>query len=83
MVDAYAHRLQIQEKMNAQIANSIPQVLEPEGVAVVLGGDPPMHDHARRSQIGRDMVTAHARRLPGGRRTRREFLNMIGNPASR
>ena len=35
VVDAYARRLQVQEKMNAQIANCIQQVLEPKGVAVV------------------------------------------------
>jgi len=36
VVDAYARRLQIQEKLTAQIANTIQQVLEPRGVAVVI-----------------------------------------------
>ena len=36
VVDAYAHRLQIQEKMTAQIANTFNDVLEPKGVAVVI-----------------------------------------------
>ena len=36
VVDAYAKRLQIQEKMTAQIANSIQDVLQPKGVAVVV-----------------------------------------------
>ena len=36
MVEAYARRLQVQEKMNAQIANCIQKVLEPKGVAVVI-----------------------------------------------
>ena len=36
VVDAYARRLQVQEKMNAQIANCIQHVLEPKGVAVVI-----------------------------------------------
>src|SRR5262249_55411406 len=36
VVDAYAKRLQIQEKMTAQIANTIEKVLEPQGVAVVI-----------------------------------------------
>ena len=36
VVDAYAKRLQIQEKLTAQIANTIQQVLEPRGVAVVI-----------------------------------------------
>ena len=36
MVDAYARRLQIQEKMTAQIANTINDVLKPQGVGVVI-----------------------------------------------
>ena len=40
VVDAYASRLQIQEKLTAQIANTIQQVLEPRGVAVVIDAPP-------------------------------------------
>src|SRR5215813_13995218 len=36
VVEAYARRLQVQEKMNAQIANTINRVLNPKGVAVVI-----------------------------------------------
>ena len=36
MVDAYAKRLQIQEKMTAQICNTINEVLQPRGTAVVI-----------------------------------------------
>src|SRR5246500_3897266 len=36
VVDAYSKRLQIQEKLTAQIANTIQDVLEPRGVAVVI-----------------------------------------------
>jgi len=36
VVEAYAKRLQIQEKLTAQVANTIQQVLEPRGVAVVI-----------------------------------------------
>ena len=36
LVDVYAKRLQIQEKMTAQIANAINNVLQPQGVGVVL-----------------------------------------------
>ena len=36
VVDAYAKRLQIQEKMTAQIANTIDEVVKPQGVGVVL-----------------------------------------------
>jgi GTP cyclohydrolase I len=36
VVDVYARRLQIQEKMTAQIANTIHDVLKPQGVGVVI-----------------------------------------------
>jgi hypothetical protein len=36
VVEVYAKRLQIQEKMMAQIANSINDVLKPQGVAVII-----------------------------------------------
>jgi GTP cyclohydrolase I len=36
VVDAYARRLQIQEKLTAQIANAIEEVLKPRGVAVAV-----------------------------------------------
>jgi len=36
LVDAYAKRLQIQEKMTAQIANALNEILQPKGVGVVV-----------------------------------------------
>ncbi len=36
LVDVYAKRLQIQEKMTAEIANCFDKVLNPHGVAVVI-----------------------------------------------
>ncbi|TLS74294.1 GTP cyclohydrolase I FolE [Mariprofundus erugo] len=36
VVDGYAKRLQVQEKLTMQIANAIEEVLEPEGVAVIV-----------------------------------------------
>jgi GTP cyclohydrolase I len=36
VVDIYAKRLQIQEKMTAQIANTINDVLQPQGVGVII-----------------------------------------------
>jgi len=38
LVEVYAKRLQIQEKMTAQIANTLNDVLLPKGVAVVIEG---------------------------------------------
>src|SRR3546814_17135466 len=36
VVEVYGKRLQIQEKMTAQIANTLAEVLKPRGVAVML-----------------------------------------------
>ena len=38
VVDAYAKRFQVQEKMTAQIATCIQRALQPQGVAVVVEG---------------------------------------------
>ncbi|MGL4396682.1 MAG: GTP cyclohydrolase I FolE [Hyphomicrobium sp.] len=78
VVDAYAKRLQIQEKMTAQIANSIQSVLQPEGVAVVIKAE--HHCMTTRGVLkhGTDMVTS---RMLGVFRdnpmTRQEFLAMV------
>jgi len=36
LVDVYAQRLQIQEKLTAQIADTLQEILQPKGVAVVI-----------------------------------------------
>lgn len=36
IVDAFAHRLQLQERLTHQIADALQEVLEPRGVAVVI-----------------------------------------------
>jgi GTP cyclohydrolase IA len=38
LVEVYAKRLQIQERMTAEIANTLDKVLSPQGVAVVIEG---------------------------------------------
>jgi GTP cyclohydrolase I len=38
-VDAFAKRLQVQEKMTSQIANTMQTVLKPKGVAVLVEGE--------------------------------------------
>ena len=52
VVDVYAKRLQIQEKMTAQIANTINDVLETAGCRRHYQGGASLHDHARRPQTG-------------------------------
>jgi GTP cyclohydrolase I len=77
-VNAYAKRLQIQEKMTAQIANTIQQVLEPEGVAVVLKAEHQCMTTRGVHKPGTDLVTS---RMLGVFRdnpiTRQEFLAIV------
>jgi GTP cyclohydrolase IA len=83
VVDAYARRLQVQEKMNAQIANCIQKVLEPKGVAVVIEA---AHQCMTTRGVHKQGVTMVTSTMLGEFRknplTRREFLSVIGNPAA-
>ena len=83
VVDAFARRLQVQEKMNAQIANCIEKVLEPKGVAVVIEAT---HQCMTTRGVHKSGVTMVTSTMLGEFRknplTRREFLSVIGNPAS-
>ncbi len=80
IVEIYAKRLQIQEKMTAQIANTIDEVLEPHGVAVVIRAAHQCMTTRGIHKPGVDMVTS---RMLGAFRkdasTRREFLANIGD----
>jgi GTP cyclohydrolase I len=84
VVDAFARRLQVQEKMNAEIAHCIQKVLEPKGVAVVIEA---AHQCMTTRGVHKTGVTMVTSTMLGDFRTndvtRREFLNIIGNPASR
>jgi GTP cyclohydrolase IA len=79
VVEAYAKRLQIQEKLTAQIANTIQEVLQPKGVAVVIEAGHQCMTTRGVHKHGTTMVTS---RMLGAFRddpsTRREFLAMIG-----
>lgn len=79
IVEAYARRLQIQEKMTAQIANIIDEILQPRGVAVVIEAAHQCMSTRGVNKTGVDMVTS---RMLGAFRdnpaTRQEFLSMIG-----
>ena len=83
LVDVFARRLQIQEKMTAQIANTLRDVLIPKGVAVVIEAQHQCMTTRGVHKSGVSMVTS---RMLGAFRdnaaTRREFLAMIGNPGA-
>ena len=78
VVDAYARRFQVQEKMTAQIAHTIQDVLQPQGVAVVVVGAHECMTTRGVHKRGVSMVTSSmlgAFREDG--RTRSEFLRFI------
>lgn len=78
VVEAYGKRLQIQEKMTAQIANTINGVLKPQGVGVILKATHHCMTTRGVRKPGTDMVTS---RMLGCFRdnamTRQEFLAMV------
>ena len=79
VVEAYAKRLQVQEKMTAQIANCILDVLQPKGVGVVVVAKHECMTTRGVHKTGVSMVTS---KLLGSfredARTRAEFLQCVG-----
>lgn len=79
LVDAYAKRLQIQEKMTVQIADMLDTTLNPKGVGVILEASHQCMSTRGVHKAGASMVTS---RMLGAFRddasTRREFLAIIG-----
>jgi len=73
LVDAFAKRLQIQEKMTAQIADTLEEVLQPLGVGVILEATHQCMSTRGVHKAGASMVTSrrpvHAPRIPFHRRT--------------
>ena len=78
IVEVYAKRLQIQEKLTAQIANTINEVLQPKGVAVVIEA---AHQCMTTRGVHNPGVTMVTSRMLGAFRddpaTRREILGLI------
>jgi GTP cyclohydrolase I len=79
LVDAYARRLQIQERMTAEIADTLQEVLQPRGVAVLVESSHECMTTRGVHKRGVSMVTS---RMLGAFRddpaTRREFFAAIG-----
>ena len=83
VVEVFAKRLQIQEVLTSQIADTIQEVLNPRGVGVVIEAAHQCMTTRGVRKPGVSMVTS---RVLGSFRddpaTRREFLAMIGNHRS-
>ena len=79
LVQVYAKRLQIQERLTAEIANTLHRVLGPQGVAVVIEGT---HGCMTSRGVRQSQATMVTSRMLGAFRdrpeTRQEFLAAIG-----
>ena len=77
VVDAFARRLQIQERMTAQIAGAVEEALQPEGVGVVLKA---VHHCMSARGVHKPGVELVTSRMLGSFRddpeTRKEFLRI-------
>ena len=82
LVEVYARRLQIQEKMTAQIADTISEILEPNGVGVVIEA---AHQCMTTRGVDKPGSILTTSRMTGAFRndssTRREFLAALANPS--
>ena len=78
VVEAFARRFQVQEKMTAQIANCIEDVLKPKGVGVVIEAK---HQCMTTRGVHKTDVSMVTSQMVGtfrkDARTRAEFLRMI------
>ena len=78
VVDGYARRFQVQEKLTAQIAACIHEVLKPRGVGVVVDG---VHQCMTTRGVHKRAVSMITSRMMGtfreDARTRSEFLQFI------
>jgi GTP cyclohydrolase I len=84
VVDGYARRLQVQEKLTAQIADCIAEVLKPRGVGVVVDA---AHECMTTRGVHKRSVSMVTSRMIGtfrsDARTRSEFLSFIGIAGAR
>ena len=82
VVEIFARRMQIQEKLTAEIATAIDQVMEPKGVGVVVEAQHQCMTTRGVQKTEVSMVTSHMLgAFRDDSKTRREFLSLIGNPS--
>jgi GTP cyclohydrolase I len=74
IVEVYARRLQIQERITAEIANTLDRVLRPHGVAVIVEA---AHGCMTSRGVRQSKATMVTRRMLGAFRDRQEFLSAI------
>jgi len=78
VVDVFARRLQIQERMTQQIAEALMEVLSPQGVGVVVEADHLcMRMRGVEKQSSYAVTSCMLGRFRADARTRAEFLNLV------
>ena len=78
IIDMYARRLQVQERLTHQIADAIKDVLDPKGVAVVMEGRHMcMQMRGVEKQNSFASTSAMAGQFKSSAETRSEFLSII------
>ena len=81
IVDAFAHRLQLQERLTRQIAEALNQVLEPNGVAVVVEARHLcMEMRGVEKQDSDTLTSCMLGTFRDDARTRTEFFELIRKP---
>jgi GTP cyclohydrolase I len=79
VVNGYARRLQIQEKMTAEIARAIQDILQPKGVGVVIEASHSCMTIRGVNSPGASLTTSHLiGEVRDDPRTRQEFLRLAG-----
>jgi GTP cyclohydrolase I len=81
MIDVFARRLQIQERMTEQIADAFMQTVKPKGVAVLISA---RHLCMEMRGVRKQSAVTTTSALRGvflkDVRTREEFMNIVGSP---
>ncbi|MCJ7725483.1 MAG: GTP cyclohydrolase I FolE [Acidimicrobiia bacterium] len=79
IVDLFARRLQVQERLTSQVADAVAEVLDPHGVGVVMEGSHFCMMMRGVQKQGSSMITSAMRgSFKDNNRTRAEFLDLIG-----
>ena len=80
VVNGFARRLQIQEKLTAEIAEAIQEVLQPKGVGVVLVSEHSCMTMRGVNTPGSRLTTSHLLgEVRDDPRTRQEFFDLVRN----
>jgi GTP cyclohydrolase I len=78
LVDVFSHRLQVQERLTTQIADSLTDLLSPQGVGVVLEGEHLcMMMRGVQKQSSRTVTSAMRGTFQTDPRTRTEFFDLL------